>query len=193
MGCPLSKFQALWDKALDKSPLEHKSAVCVSTISEHGFPHGRFVDLKAVTDQGFVFCTHLSSQKGLDIGRDSRIALTAWWDHIGLQVRVSGYAEKLDEEVAKQYWLQRSRDAQITTVSCQQSQPVESEVKLIEQFNQSQQKFDSVASIPKPHDWGGYVIKPVSIEFLSFKQSRLHTRELYENRRQGWQKSLLQP
>ena len=58
MNNPIEKFNDLWQQALLDSPLQQKSAVCVSTINAEGFPESRFVDLKKVDEQGFVFCTY---------------------------------------------------------------------------------------------------------------------------------------
>ena len=83
MDNPVSKFRNWWQKALYDSPLKQKSAVCVSTVNEDGFPVGRFVDLKSVGEDGFVFCTYLHSAKGKHIAHTPKVSMTVWWDHVG--------------------------------------------------------------------------------------------------------------
>ena len=192
MNNPIEKFNDLWQQALLDSPLQQKSAVCVSTINAEGFPESRFVDLKQVDEQGFVFCTYYDSNKGQEISRNPKVSLSVWWDHIGQQVRVVGLAEQISEQAAIQFWQTRSRSAQLTTLSCEQSQPLSSESALVEQFDKTQQTFEG-KEVTKPQNWGGYRIRPVSIEFLAFAESRLHIRTRFTKKNDVWTKMLLQP
>lgn len=192
MDNPIDKFQHWWKAALHNSPLKQKSAICISTIDADGFPSSRFADLKAVDQQGFTFCTYLDSAKGKHISQNPKIGLTVWWDHIGYQVRVLGIAKPIADADAVIYWKTRSRDAQLTTTALEQSQPLASEEELRLKVEMVEKLYlDS--EIPKPKNWGGYCITPISVEFLTFKESRLHLRELYQKHESGWLKSLLQP
>ena len=192
MEDPILKFKNWWGQALSNSPLKYKSAACVSTINKDGFPSGRFVDLKAVDEKGFTFCTSLDSTKGLDIQTNPKVALTFWWEHVSYQVRVLGIATELDEALAIEYWNSRTREAQITSSCFQQSKVLENESDLSVRFEKTKSSLGE-QDIPKPDSWGAYIIAPVSIEFLHFKESRLHLRELFEVNENEWEKSLLQP
>ena len=192
MQDPIRQFQCWWQAALKDSPLTQKSAVCVSTIDTDGFPSGRFVDLKAADSQGFTFCTYLDSQKGRDLAKNPRVALTAWWDHIGYQVRVVGQASPIDEAKAQVYWQARCRDAQLTTHAFAQSRPLDSQAELKKRFEAVTAKYRNKAP-EKPQNWGGYCIAPKTIEFLTVKETRLHLREKYLRLERGWQLQLLQP
>ncbi|CAM3640939.1 pyridoxine/pyridoxamine 5'-phosphate oxidase [Xenorhabdus thuongxuanensis] len=189
---PILKFKIWWDEVKKNLNLKHPNAVCVSTLDEKGFPSGRFVDLKAVNNKGFIFCTYLNSKKGQDLQRNPKVSLTFWWEGVGYQVRVTGLAFEISESDAEKYWHSRTRDAQITTLSCQQSQLLTSEQELREQVTQM---IDILSDnpIPKPKNWGGYQVEPNAIEFLTFKEDRLHLRELYLIQNGVWQKYLLQP
>lgn len=190
MENPITKFNEWWALARQYSPLKQKNAVCVSTIRADGFPSGRFVDLKAMDENGFKFCTHFESNKGLEIARNPKVAMTVWWDHVGLQVRIVGIAEQISVEESIRYWLERSRDSQIATVVSKQSRELDSGLE--ERIKVATREHEG-RSIPKPDNWGGYAVKPVSIEFLTFKDSRLHLRELYRVEAGRWQMELLQP
>ncbi|MGI2215019.1 pyridoxine/pyridoxamine 5'-phosphate oxidase [Shewanella oncorhynchi] len=192
MDNPISKFESWWQEALTDSPLQQKSAVCISTIDENGFPAGRFVDLKFVGESGFVFCTYFDSAKGKHIERNPKTAMTVWWDHVGYQVRVVGAAEAITFTEADRFWETRNRSAQLTTTAFEQSQPMASEIELTARQKKASTKFAG-QRIPRPDNWGGYCIKPASIEFLTFRESRLHVRELFEYKDNGWIKQLLQP
>jgi pyridoxamine 5'-phosphate oxidase len=192
MENPFQKFNTWWKSALTDSPLKQKSAVCISTIDSNGYPSGRFVDLKAVNELGFTFCTYLNSAKGEHINENAKIALTLWWDHVGYQVRVLGKAQPISENEAEIYWKTRSKDAQLTTTAFEQSKPLENEDELQTRIERISDQYLN-SEVPKPKTWGGYLIQPQSIEFLTFRESRLHLRELYTLKEGAWCRSLLQP
>ncbi|WP_039915379.1 pyridoxine/pyridoxamine 5'-phosphate oxidase [Cellvibrio mixtus] len=192
MENPIEKFQSWWNKAISNSPLQQKSAICISTIDEHGFPSGRFVDLKSVDENGFVFCSYLDSAKGKHIEQNPKVAMTLWWDHIGYQVRVIGEAKTIDDAEAVEIWKTRKRSAQLITTAFQQSQPLMAQEELQTRLQTISEQFID-KDVRKPPTWGGYRIKPLSIEFLTFAESRLHLRELFTRKENIWIKSLLQP
>lgn len=192
MENPIERFENWWQEALANSPLQQKSAVCVSTIDENGFPTGRFVDLKSVSEKGFVFGTYLDSPKGKHIIQNPNTALTAWWDHVGYQVRIQGIAEKITDSEADILWKTRSRTAQLTTTAFEQSEPMNSENELETRLKNSSTTHAGQL-IPRPDNWSGYRIKPISIEFLTFRETRLHLRERFERQADTWTKQLLQP
>jgi len=189
---PILKFNNWWQQALENSPLKQKSAVCISTVDDLGFPQARFVDLKLADESGFVFCTYLDSPKGKQLADNNKIAMTAWWDHMGFQVRVVGTCEPLAESKAQLYWQKRSRSAQLTTQCFEQSALMASPEILQSRLEAQTQHFTDT-DIAKPDNWGGFVIVPHSIEFLTFAESRLHLRECYNKHNDGWQMGYLQP
>jgi pyridoxamine 5'-phosphate oxidase len=192
MTNPIEKFNTWWKEAKLDSVLEHSNAVCVSTISKDGFPSGRFVDLKSADDKGFAFCTYLDSVKGQEIDNSPKVAMTIWWDHVGYQVRIIGLAEVLPTEAAIRFWKTRTRSAQITTLISNQSNVLKDHMCLEKLVEVAQAKYAN-REVPMPSTWGGYLVKPTSIEFLGFKVSRLHTRELFVAKNGVWDKCLLQP
>lgn len=193
MEDPIERFDRWWKASLIDTPLKQKSTTCVSTIGPDGFPSGRFVDLKAADNEGFTFCTYKDSEKGRHISENARVALTMWWDHVGYQVRIKGVAKPISEDEALRHWTARTRDAQLTTLCSKQSQVLESDEVLQTQLSEVEMRYRGV-EVPKPSSWGGYRVRPVSIEFLTFRESRLHERELFEIGKTGaWKLTLLQP
>lgn len=75
---PLEKFQHIWIQAQQSGLNRYRNSVCISTIDQHGFPNARFVDLKAVSDVGCIFCSDLSSAKAIEIQNHPKVSLTAW-------------------------------------------------------------------------------------------------------------------
>ena len=194
---PLRKFHQWWQQAKHNTPLKYHSAFNLSTIDAEGFPASRFVDLKDLNQQGFIFCTDSQSQKGQDIARNSKVSLCFWWDHIGRQIRIQGHAKTLDPNTSNHYWQQRPWAARITTLCSQQSRPLDGNTNLQQRHQELTQQWTStdgeLLDIPRPEQWCAYGVVPTRIEFLRFKESRLHEREVYWVDGGEWQIKSLQP
>lgn len=168
------------------------NATCLSTVDGDGTPHARFVDLKEVRDDGFVFCTSHVSPKSAHIEANPRVALTFWWDHAKRQVRVTGLATRIAETEADAMFRRRDHEAQLASWAFEQSAEVPGDTSLAELLNDAAERIGS-GEVPKPPHWGGYLVTPDRIEFLDFEDSRAHRRVQYERRRGGWTASELQP
>lgn len=189
---PVQRFQLLWEQARQSSVLQQKNAVCISTIDAQGFPQARFVDLKRADASGFVFCTDYQSAKGQQLLDNPKTALTVWWEHLSVQVRITGTAAPIHDTDAHTFWLSRSRAAQLTTLVSRQSQPLQNCDEWQRQLADLALQYKNT-NIPKPKNWGGFSIKPMRIEFLQFKEDRMHVRDLYERKENHWSKTHLQP
>ncbi len=189
---PIQKYSRWKEKANKSSPLSQKNAVCISTIDFDGYPTGRFADLKDFDETGFIICTSLNSPKGKQIAANSKVSITVWWDHVGYQIRINGIAKQIPGNLATQYWCARSRDAQLATISSNQSEKQSDHIKVTSRLASLRLNFHK-KELTKPKSWGGFKITPQSMEFLEFQDNRLHIRELYKKRSGGWQRFFLQP
>jgi pyridoxamine 5'-phosphate oxidase len=64
---------------------------------------------------------------------------------------------------------------------------------LEERFVQIDKKFSGVNSLPKPHQWGGFQVTPLLIEFWQGRPSRLHDRIQYTKVDDAWKIYRLAP
>jgi pyridoxamine 5'-phosphate oxidase len=192
MNDPLTLFREWLSVARETSALGHPNAVCVSTVDAGGAPDARFVDLKEVSEAGFVFCTQFESQKGQELARDPRIALTFWWDAIGRQVRVAGTVTRVPEAEADRFFAERPRDAQLASCASRQSEPLDDPVLLDRRLEELRARFAGT-EIPRPRDWGGYLVVPKRLEFLTFRANRMHERLLFRREGTAWNQQWLQP
>jgi len=167
-------------------------AMCLSTVDDDVTPHARFVNLKEVRDDGFVFCTSHASPKVAHIEANPRVALTFWWDHVKRQVRVSGLATRIPDAETDAPFQRRDREAQLASRAFEQSAELPGDTSLAERLNRARERFGS-GEVPRPPHWGGYLVAADRIEFLIFEDSRAHRRTLYERRRGQWSVSELQP
>lgn len=189
---PIAQFVA-WHREATRSRLvSHPNAMCVSTVDSNGAPRARYVDLKEVRSDGFVFCTSYASPKAHHLESCALLSLTFWWDHAGRQVRVAGLAEKITAEEADRYFAERPREAQIASWAYRQSAPLERSEHPSTLLAAAQERFGS-GPVPRPPYWGGYLVRPHSVEFLLFREDRSHERLLYQREDGRWRINHLQP
>ncbi|MEM1003582.1 MAG: pyridoxal 5'-phosphate synthase [Bacteroidota bacterium] len=185
------KFTDWWTEERGLSKAKLPDACAFSTIDINGFPNARYVSLKAVTHDGFLVTGPTNSRKGQEIKTDPKAALTFWWPETERQVRIQGKASFISNELANTYFTNRNRAAQIVSTTFEQGQPIENLDLLKSKFYQQEQELGD--EIPMPKDWGGFLIQPIIIEFMQFKATRLHERELYKLVEGSWRSTWLQP
>lgn len=180
---PAKQFQK-WLHDAVKARVSDPHAFTLSTATPDGRPSGRIVLLKGFTDDGFVFYTNYGSRKGRELVANPHASATFFWPELERQVRIEGTVKKASAEMSDKYFASRPRGAQIATYISQQSDVIESRKVLEELFRDAQKKFKGV-KIPRPENWGGFILKPRLYEFWQGRINRLHDRILYEQCKDG--------
>ena len=169
------------------------NAICVSSVDTEGMPNGRYVLLKDVSENGFLFYTNLKSQKGKELFGSKKGALTWWSRAQNKSVRVQGSVKQVSDEVANNYWSTRKEDAKISAILSKQSEEVTSRDQLEEEFTKLKVEYAG-KEIPRPDHWSGWNLKPSSIEFWLDGDNRIHERLKYAlDENNNWIKNLLSP
>lgn len=190
---PIEQFQLWLDQAIESNLFTDPTAMNVATVDQDGMPSQRIVLLKQYDQQGFVFYTNLESNKAQQLKENNKICLHFAWLAMERQVIIRGEAEKLSVAQATQYFLSRPRDSQLAAWASHQSKPVAARKMLEQAFSQMKEKF-AKGQVPLPGFWGGYRVKPVSIEFWQGRDNRLHDRFIYKQATDGsWAIERLQP
>ena len=171
------------------------NAICVSSVDTEGMPNGRYVLLKDVSENGFLFYTNLKSQKGKELFGSKKGALTWWSRAQNKSVRVQGSVKQVSDEVANNYWSTRKEDAKISAILSKQSEEVTSRDQLEEEFTKLKAEYAG-KEIPRPEHWSGVIISPQKIEFWEATDeytSRLHKRFVFELQNDQWITKRLYP
>ena len=171
------------------------NAICVSSVDTEGMPNGRYVLLKDVSENGFLFYTNLKSQKGKELFGSKKGALTWWSRAQNKSVRVQGSVKQVSDEVANNYWSTRKEDAKISAILSKQSEEVTSRDQLEEAFTKLKAEYAG-KEIPRPDHWSGVIISPQKIEFWEATDeytSRLHNRFVFELQNDQWVTKRLYP
>lgn len=188
---PMEMFKTWYEEAISQK-LKEANAMALTTNTPEGFPQTRFVLLKELEADGFIFYTNYTSQKGRDLGFSDKVSITFWWNDLERQVRVKGIARKVSKERSKEYFNTRPRSSQIAALASAQSCELKSKDLLKKKFEEIEEEFMD-QPIPYPDFWGGYIIEPIEIEFWQGRESRMHDRVKYTKKFSEWEKVLLQP
>lgn len=176
---PLELFQKWFFEVDQHFPQDETNAMTLSTLGEDGFPKGRVVLLKKYTYEGFIFYTNYESEKGKAIVAHPKVSLSFHWAGAERQVIIKGNAEKIATNLSDGYFESRPRGSQLGAHASQQSTVVSSREVLENQLKTLEEKFEN-KSIPRPEFWGGFIIKPIEIEFWQGRANRLHDRIRYQ-------------
>lgn len=191
----LSTFAALFEEAKGSAEIE-PNAMTVATADSIGRPSARTVLLKAFDARGFVFYTHLDSHKGRELRANPHAALLFLWRSLreaGIQVRIEGRVEQVEDAEADTYFASRPRMSQIGAWASLQSQTLSSREEFDARVATTEASFEG-RDVPRPEGWSGLRVVPQRIEFWYGAQFRLHERWCYEADADGqWSKRMLFP
>jgi pyridoxamine 5'-phosphate oxidase len=189
---PMELFRD-WFLDADKFEKGEANAMNLATIGTDGYPKNRIVLLKKFTWEGFVFYTNYNSTKGIAIKQNNKVCLSFFWQNLERQIIIKGNAEKLPENLSDGYFESRPDGSKIGAWASDQSKPIKSRDELDKKLKSFEEKFNN-KEIPRPKNWGGYIVKPISIEFWQGRPNRMHDRILYSLQKDfEWKIERLQP
>mgnify|MGYP000987912261 FL=1 len=190
---PLELFQKWFLNADASNTVEETNAVSLSTIGKDGYPKSRIVLLKKYNEEGFIFYTNYNSEKGKAIQENNQVCLSFFWPSLEQQIIIKGKAEKLSQKSSDGYFESRPTGSQVGAWASNQSKVIESREILEKNLQKFQKKFEG-KEITRPPHWGGFMVKPISIEFWQGRPNRMHDRILYRLKEDlSWEIERLEP
>lgn len=186
---PIAQFTAWFDEVKKCSDIIEPNAMCLATANRDGAPTARMVLLKSYGPEGFKFFTNYESRKGSDLAENPQASLLFYWPPFNRQVRVEGKVEKVPENESAEYFNRRPFASRVSAYISQQSRPVPNRDFLVKAANE----VFSRGNVERPPFWGGFILRPVNVEFWQGQSDRLHDRIVYIKENDKWTIQRLAP
>jgi pyridoxamine 5'-phosphate oxidase len=195
-----SQLRKTWHEQLEhwldearRAGIPEPNAMVLATADPSGKPSSRTVLCKGIDQRGVVFYTNYTSTKSHDLTATRFASATFPWFAMYRQVHVRGTVEKVSQAETAEYWAGRPRGSQLSAWASPQSRAVNSRTTLESALANVERQFGDAEKVPVPPHWGGWRIRPQTVEFWQGRQDRMHDRLVFEHRAEEWRVRRLAP
>jgi pyridoxamine 5'-phosphate oxidase len=187
---PYSKLYEYYLNALEAGQ-ENIEAILIASYSiKNKEVDSRYVNLKIIKNDQFIFFSNYNSPKAADFKDHSQISSVLYWPKINVQIRMKSNISKVPNTFSDKYFLNRDVNKNALAISSSQSKTVKSYDQVLENYNRS---LKNNALDIRPDYWGGYSFTPYYFEFWEGRSSRLNKRDAYKKNADDWCHFILQP
>jgi pyridoxamine 5'-phosphate oxidase len=187
---PYKLLKEKYDEAIDKGQIGIEAISISSYNKEISEVDSRYVNLKFINKDKFIFFTNYGSPKALSLNSHNQIAALIYWSSINVQIRIKAQIKKTSKKFNQKYFFDRSEKKNALAISSNQSKPIDSYSQVKENYNRSLESDDLKKC---PEYWGGFSFTPYYFEFWEGHESRINKREVFEKIDGVWKHSFLQP
>jgi pyridoxamine 5'-phosphate oxidase len=188
---PIEQFRR-WLGDAESAGIPLPNAMAVATADAEGRPSVRHVLLRGVDERGFTFFTNYDSRKGRQLAENPHAGLVFLWKLLDRQVNATGTAQRVDPAESDAYFATRPREARLGAWASAQSSVLDGREELERRVAEADERFAGV-EVPRPPNWGGFLVRPDTVEFWQGRRSRLHDRFRYAREDGRWRIDRLSP
>tara|TARA_B100001059_G_scaffold77903_1_gene75659 strand:- start:1620 stop:2219 length:600 start_codon:yes stop_codon:yes gene_type:complete len=188
---PYVRFYSLYNNALDANQKNIEAIAISSFNSISGEVDSRYVNLKYIDNDNWIFFSNYNSPKALQFSDHNKISCLIFWPKINIQIRIKATIYVLDTTSSDNHFYLRSNEKNALAISSDQSKIINSYDKVIQNYNEALNKINK--KTVRPSYWGGFLFKPYSFEFWEGHKSRLNKRDVYKIKENNWEHMIIQP
>jgi len=187
---PFSTFYTKYNEAL----LKGQNSVNALSVSSYNTKNkeisSRFVNLKYVIKDKFIFFSNYNSPKAVDFDSHTQAASIMYWHKINFQIRLKGHISKTSKRFNNKYFKKRSIEKNALAICSNQSNKIDSYESIVKKYYAVLEEQDLNKC---PIYWGGFSFAPYEIEFWEGNEFRLNKRNLYLKEKNTWKHFILEP
>ncbi len=187
---PYKLFKCKYDDAFDADQKEIEAISISSYNTKMHEVESRYVNLKFVTNDEFIFFSNYNSPKASSFSSHKQIAALIYWSSINVQIRMKANIKKTSTEYNQKYFFDRQKEKNALAISSKQSNPIKSYRQVKENYKQTLKTNDLNEC---PEYWGGFSFTPYYFEFWEGHESRINKREVFYKSNENWKHLFLQP
>lgn len=187
---PYKRFIEFYNKAAKYKQPFIESIVISSFNKSTQQVESRFVNLKYVLNNEWIFFTNYNSNKSQDFKGHNQISALLFWHNIDVQIRIKANIKKTDINFNQMHFSKRPFEKNALAISSRQSSKIDSYASVIKNYDKSLKNEDLKKC---PNYWGGYSFIPYYFEFWEGHESRVNKREVFNKVDDEWKHSILQP
>jgi len=180
---PIKQF-GNWFTAAIEVGIRDVNAMSLATAGRDARSSVRIVLLKGFDQHGFVFFTNYESEKGKQLEANPHAALAFYWIELDRQIRIGGKVEKTSRKESQTYFHSRPVGSQLSAWASRQSEVIDGRRVLDARMAEMTERYRN-KPVPLPPHWGGYRLKPDTMEFWQGRPNRLHDRFRYTRQTDG--------
>lgn len=188
---PYEYFLDYYEQAIESGQSAIQAIAISSFNSEKEEVNARFVNLKYIVDEEWIFFSNYNSQKSKDFKSCSQISGIFYWDSIDIQIRLKAKVFKTSPAFSDKHFASRNPEKNALAIASHQSQKIDSFEKVKKMYEETLNNKKEI--LKRPDYWGGYSFKPYFFEFWSGHKNRLNKRTVFSKTEDGWDSFLLQP
>ena len=179
-----------YEKALNAGQKVIEAISISSFNKEINEVDSRYVNLKFIINDEFIFFSNYNSPKAVAFNSHSQIGALIYWPSINMQIRMKANIKKTSKEFNQEYFFNRSEEKNALAISSKQSEKIASYKQVNKNYEMIHKKADLSVC---PEYWGGFSFTPYYFEFWEGRELRINKREIFEKIDGVWEKSFLQP
>ena len=123
---PYKIFKEKYELSLEANQQQIEAVSISSYSKKHNEVNSRFVNLKFILNEEFIFFSNYNSSKAKDFSDHKQIAALIYWEKINFQIRIKARIKQTSRQYNLDYFQSRDMKKNALSISSFQSKKIDS-------------------------------------------------------------------